>query len=225
MGMTKRDIILASSGFAVAVLIVGGGVFVYNQRNSSKKPAVSSSQTVGDHTIALGGETKTEKSGGLSVNTGESIGQLVNKANQGSNASASGASGGSGGGASIDPSTFKDYDKYASGTSGLFADIQKGTGKELTQGKKAVVVYKGWLTNGTLFDESRTGADGKTQAFAFTLGKGEVIPGWEQGMSNMKEGGIRLLIVPPAVGYGKTGQGAIPPNAVLVFAVQLVSVE
>lgn len=223
--MTKRDIIIASSGFIVAVVIVGGGLFAYNYQNRPKKTALNSEQTVGDHTIALGGEAKTENPGGLAVNTGESIGQLVNKSNQGSGASASGASGGSGGGASIDPSTFKEYDKYVSGTSGLFADIQKGTGKELTQGKKAVVVYKGWLTNGTLFDESRTGADGKTQALAFTLGKGEVIPGWEQGMNGMKAGGIRLLIVPPAVGYGKTGQGPVPPNAVLVFAVQLISVE
>ena len=102
--MTKRDIILASSGFAVAVLIVGGGVFVYNQRNSSKKPAVNSSQTVGDHTIALGGEAKPENIGDLSVNTGESIGQLVNKASQCSganeNANANEESGGSSGGES-----------------------------------------------------------------------------------------------------------------------------
>ena len=223
--MTKRDIIIASSGFAVAVVLVGAGLFIYSQRNTDKKPASSAPKSATNNVIPLGGETKTENSGGLSVNTGESIGQLVNKSNQGSGASASGASGGSSGGATIDPSTFKEYDKYVSGTSGLFADLQKGTGKELTQGKKAVVVYKGWLTNGTLFDESRTGADGKTQALAFTLGKGEVIPGWEQGMNGMKAGGIRLLIVPPAVGYGKAGQGPVPPNAVLVFAVQLISVE
>lgn len=223
--MTKREIIIASSGFVAAIVIVGAGLFIYNQQTNPKKSAVNSNQAVSDNTIPLGGEPKVENSGGLSVNTGESIGQLVNKANQGASASANGTSGAPTGGASIDPSTFKEYDKYASGTSGLFADLQKGTGKELTQGKKAVVVYKGWLTNGTLFDESRTGADGKTQAFSFTLGSNEVIPGWEQGMNNMKAGGIRLLIVPPAVGYGKAGQGPVPPNAVLVFAVQLVSVE
>jgi len=223
--MTKRNIIIASSGLVAVIIIAGVGFFIYNRQDSPKQSAVNASQNVSDNTIALGGEKAPENSGGLNVNTGESIGQLVNKASQGASASANGTSAAPAGGPSIDPSTFKEYDKYLSGTSGLFADIQKGTGTQLAQGKKAVVVYKGWLTNGTLFDESRTGADGKTQAFSFTLGSNEVIPGWEQGMTNMKVGGIRLLIVPPAVGYGKAGQGPVPPNAVLVFAVQLVSVE
>ena len=222
--MTKRDIVLAGSGFAVAIVIIGGGIFWQYHQTSQKKSIKKTSQTVGDHTISLNQSDNSADSGGLSVNTTESLGQLVDK---GSKSGSGGQSGGSSSssGSPIDPTTFKQYDKYLSSTSGLFADIQKGTGKELTSGHKAVVVYKGWLTDGTLFDESRVGADGKTQAFSFTLGKNEVIPGWEQSMYGMKAGGIRMLIIPPAVGYGKTGQGPVPPNAVLVFAVQLVSVD
>lgn len=199
-------------------------MFWQNYQTSQTKSIKKTSQTVGDHTISLNQSDNAADSGGLSVNNAESLGQLVDKGSKGGSGGQSGGSSSSGG-SSIDPTTFKQYDKYISNTSGLFADIQKGTGNELTSGRKATVVYKGWLTDGTLFDESRVGSDGKTQAFSFTLGKGEVIPGWEQSMNGMKAGGIRLLIIPPAVGYGKTGQGPVPPNAVLVFAVQLVSVD
>lgn len=221
--MTKRDIIIASSGFAIALVLIGGGLAWHSHQNSQKKSVNSAKQTVGDHTISLSEANKTEDTGGLSVSNGSSTGQLDDVVNK--KTSSSNGGGSASGGSSIDPSTFKQYDKYISGTSGLFADIQKGTGKELTSGHKAVVVYKGWLTDGSLFDESRTGSDGKVQAFSFTMGKNEVIPGWEQSMYNMKAGGIRMLIVPPAVGYGAKGQGPVPPNAVLVFAVQLVSVD
>lgn len=124
-----------------------------------------------------------------------------------------------------DPSKFGDYDKYTGGASALFGEMVIGQGTELISGKKAAVYYKGWLTNGTLFDASRAGSDGKLQVFTFTLGAHQVIPGWEQGIAGMKVGGKRLIIVPPSVGYGTAGQGPIPANAVLVFEVQLVAVQ
>ncbi len=125
----------------------------------------------------------------------------------------------------VDPSTFAKYDQYKSNSAALFADIQKGTGAELTVNKKAAVVYKGWLTNGQLFDQSRPDSSGQLQPFVFTLGAHQVILGWEQGIGGMKVGGTRLLIIPPSVGYGASGQGSIPPNSVLVFQVQLLAVQ
>ncbi|MES2971084.1 MAG: FKBP-type peptidyl-prolyl cis-trans isomerase [Patescibacteria group bacterium] len=107
----------------------------------------------------------------------------------------------------------------------MFGEVQVGTGDELTAGKKAAVYYKGWLTDGQLFDTTRPDKDGKLQPFVFEMGANQVIPGWEQGLAGMKVGGTRLVIVPPAVGYGPSGQGPIPGNAVLIFQVQLAAVE
>lgn len=139
------------------------------------------------------------------------------------------ANGGSSNGAAasnpFDPATFKQYDKYLNDKSPLFGDPQVGDGATLEAGKKAVVYYRGWLTNGTLFDQSRADSTGKMQPFSFTVGSHQVISGWEQGLLGMKVNGVRLLIVPPSVGYGASGQGSIPPNSLLVFQVQLVAVE
>ena len=125
----------------------------------------------------------------------------------------------------FDPSKFAEYDKYKTEQSALFGDVQVGTGATLEPTKKAVVFYRGWLTNGTKFDESRLGSDGKLTPFIFTLGAGQVIPGWEQALAGMKVGGVRLVIVPPAAGYGAKGTSGIPPNSVLVFQVQLSDVQ
>ena len=125
----------------------------------------------------------------------------------------------------FDPKSYAQYDKYKSDKTALFADAQVGSGAALENGKKAVVYYRGWLTNGTLFDQSRTDATGKLQTFSFTAGSHQVITGWEQGLIGMKVGGVRLLIVPPVVGYGVAGQGSIPPNSVLIFQVQLADVQ
>ncbi len=118
------------------------------------------------------------------------------------------------------PDTFAAYDKYKTADSAMFADMVKGAGAEAVTGKKVAVNYKGWLTDGQLFDESKNGS-----AFVFTPGEHRVILGWEEGMVGMKVGGKRLLIVPPAVGYGAEGKSPIPPNAVMVFIVELVEVE
>lgn len=101
-------------------------------------------------------------------------------------------------------------------------DMIEGPGDEATTGKTAVVHYTGWLTDGTKFDSSLDSG----QPFEFTIGAGQVIPGWEQGVAGMKVGGKRKLIIPPSLGYGEQGAGGvIPPNATLVFEVELLEVK
>lgn len=102
-----------------------------------------------------------------------------------------------------------------------YIDIKVGSGATVKAGDKVTVSYTGWLTNGSKFDAS---ADHPGQPFSFTVGNGEVIPGWDKGLVGMKVGGSRRLIIPPALGYGATGSGPIPPNATLLFDVTVVSI-
>jgi FKBP-type peptidyl-prolyl cis-trans isomerase FkpA len=100
-------------------------------------------------------------------------------------------------------------------------DTVVGTGAEATAGKSITVHYTGTLTNGQKFDSSVD----RGQPFTFTLGQGRVIEGWEKGFNGMKVGGKRRLVIPSDMGYGSQGQGTIPPNATLVFDVELLKVE
>ena len=100
-------------------------------------------------------------------------------------------------------------------------DKMIGSGAEATTGKHVVMNYIGRLTNGTKFDASCD----RGQTFDFDLGAGRVIQGWDQGIVGMKVGGIRRLIIPSNLGYGPSGSGPIPPNAALVFDVELVAVQ
>jgi peptidylprolyl isomerase len=108
-------------------------------------------------------------------------------------------------------------------SSGLeYWDIKKGTGKLAERGKKVSVHYTGWLTNGKEFDSSRDAGE----PIQFDLGTGQVIKGWDEGIAGMKVGGKRQLRIPPSLGYGARGAGsAIPPNATLVFDVELMGVK
>ncbi|HEV7552727.1 MAG TPA: FKBP-type peptidyl-prolyl cis-trans isomerase [Candidatus Angelobacter sp.] len=108
-------------------------------------------------------------------------------------------------------------------SSGLeYWDIKKGTGKLAERGKKVSVHYTGWLTNGKEFDSSRDAGE----PIQFDLGTGQVIKGWDEGIAGMKVGGKRQLRIPPALGYGARGAGSdIPPNATLVFDVELMGVK
>ena len=100
-------------------------------------------------------------------------------------------------------------------------DLVVGTGAAAASGQKVTVHYTGWLTNGTKFDSSKDRGD----PFVFLLGKGQVIKGWDQGVQGMKVGGKRKLTIPPEMGYGSRGAGGvIPPNATLVFEVELLGV-
>ena len=100
-------------------------------------------------------------------------------------------------------------------------ELVVGSGAAASAGQKVSVHYTGWLTNGTKFDSSKDRGD----PFVFPLGKGQVIKGWDEGVAGMKVGGKRKLTIPSALGYGARGAGGvIPPNATLVFEVELLAV-
>ena len=105
-------------------------------------------------------------------------------------------------------------------------DVVKGTGEGVSQGQRAVVHYTGWLydpnqpnNKGSQFDTSVNG-----QPYSFVLGAGAVIRGWDQGLVGLKVGGVRQLVIPPDLAYGAAGRGPIPPNATLLFEVELMAV-
>jgi FKBP-type peptidyl-prolyl cis-trans isomerase len=101
-------------------------------------------------------------------------------------------------------------------------DIKPGTGPTALRGQKVTVHYTGWLTTGKKFDSSVDAG----KPFSFTLGEGEVIKGWDEGVAGMKVGGKRQLRIPPQLAYGDRGAaGVIPPNATLIFDVQLLGVK
>ncbi|HEY9789728.1 MAG TPA: FKBP-type peptidyl-prolyl cis-trans isomerase [Candidatus Obscuribacterales bacterium] len=114
--------------------------------------------------------------------------------------------------------------KMVTTPSGLqYQDVVVGTGAMPHQGQKVTVHYTGWLLNGKKFDSSVD----RGQPFNFTLGAGEVIKGWDEGVASMKIGGTRILMVPAKLGYGERGTpgGPIPPNATLKFQVQLLGAQ
>ena len=103
-------------------------------------------------------------------------------------------------------------------------EVVEGSGAEAAAGQKVTVHYTGWLTDGVIkgrkFDSSKDRGD----PFDFPLGAGHVIKGWDEGVQGMKTGGTRKLTIPPALGYGARGAGGvIPPNATLVFEVELLA--
>jgi FKBP-type peptidyl-prolyl cis-trans isomerase len=101
-------------------------------------------------------------------------------------------------------------------------EIKAGDGAEAKSGNTVLVHYTGWLTDGKKFDSSKD----RGTPFSFSLGKGMVIKGWDQGVAGMKVGGVRKLTIPPHLGYGPRGAGGvIPPNATLVFEVELLEVR
>lgn len=105
-----------------------------------------------------------------------------------------------------------------------YDDVKVGKGAVAKKGETVTVNYTGWLMNGKKFDSSLN--PGRTP-FSFTLGAGQVIRGWDEGVAGMHVGGRRILIIPPSLGYGATGTpgGPIPPNATLKFQVDLLSVK
>ena len=104
----------------------------------------------------------------------------------------------------------------------IIEEINVGEGAEAQAGQYVTVHYTGWLTDGTKFDSSKD----RDEPFEFPLGRGRVIQGWDQGVQGMKVGGVRKLTIPPEMGYGARGAGGvIPPNATLVFEVELLGLE
>ncbi len=121
----------------------------------------------------------------------------------------------------ISPETMKKTD------SGLrYQDVKDGTGAKPEDGQTCVMHYTGWLwedgKKGNKFDSSVD----RGQPFKFVIGQGNVIKGWDEGVASMKSGGKRLLLIPPALGYGEKGAGGvIPGNATLLFEVELLGIE
>jgi FKBP-type peptidyl-prolyl cis-trans isomerase FkpA len=107
--------------------------------------------------------------------------------------------------------------------SGLqYEDLVEGAGEAAKAGDSVQVHYTGWLTDGTKFDSSLD----RGNPFAFALGTGKVIKGWDEGVAGMKVGGRRKLHIPPSLGYGARGAGGvIPPNAELIFEVELLKIR
>ena len=104
----------------------------------------------------------------------------------------------------------------------IIEDLQEGHGKEAVKGKEITVHYTGWLEDGTKFDSSLD----RRQPLTITLGVGQVIKGWDEGIMLLKEGDAATLLIPSELGYGARGAGGvIPPNAWLIFDVELVKVK
>lgn len=99
-----------------------------------------------------------------------------------------------------------------------YRDLLPGAGAEARPGRTVTVRYAGFLPDGTLVDERRA------STLSFRLGSPDIIRGWTLGMAGMREGGQRMIVLPPALAYGRRGAGAVPPNAVVVFVVELVGV-
>ncbi|MEA5583565.1 FKBP-type peptidyl-prolyl cis-trans isomerase [Nodularia harveyana UHCC-0300] len=114
-------------------------------------------------------------------------------------------------------------DNVVTTPSGLkYIELQEGTGATPEPRKTVVVHYTGTLEDGTKFDSSRD----RNSPFEFKIGIGQVIKGWDEGLSTMKIGGRRQLIIPPELGYGSRGAGGvIPPNATLLFDVELLDIK
>jgi peptidylprolyl isomerase len=114
-------------------------------------------------------------------------------------------------------------EQYIKSPSGLaYLEIKPGTGASPVAGKQVKVHYTGTLENGAKFDSSVD----RGQPFSFTIGVGQVIPGWDEGVLSMKVGGKRKLVIPSQLGYGASGAGGvIPPNATLIFDVELLEVQ
>jgi FKBP-type peptidyl-prolyl cis-trans isomerase FkpA len=115
-----------------------------------------------------------------------------------------------------------DLDAMTQTASGLYyQDLEIGDGAEAVTGSDATVHYEGFLATGNKFDSSRD----RDEPFTFAVGIGRVIPGFDEGVSGMRVGGLRKLVVPPELAYGESGAGTvIPPNATLVFDIELLEV-
>lgn len=206
--------------FGGLVLVTGAvvGYAVLGAQTKPKHVAVKSDATSISQAVDL--NSSQSSASGLSVTGDSGLGNGLS-----GNSSQSGQSSDAGQSKVPGPETFGQFDKYKNEKNALFQDLQPGTGDEIKANKKAAIIYQVYLTNGKLVDQNQVDKDKKVVAFVFIEGAHQVIPGLEQGISGMKVGGVRRIIIPPTVGYGAQGKDPIPPNAVLIFDTQLLEVE
>jgi len=207
---------------SVSMVVLFGGIITYAIMQASPSK-LKTSDTVMTTTVTP--EAVNQGTGntlGVSGLGGESLGLQSNLASDRSSGGVS-STNGSGGSSqqAPGPDSFSQYDQYKDKDTAMFMDIAPGTGTEVAAESKVQVTYKGWLTNGTLFDQSSVNDKGQTEAFSFIVGAHTVIPGWEQAIVGMKVGGTRRMIIPPVAGYGTEAKDKIPANSLLIFDVIL----
>ena len=208
-------------------LVAVAGFFVYITMHN-EKPAASTSQqdsgavalqptTNANDAISLSSKSTGQKDpNALAVNDAQSTSANLGSGTRGATTTNTNSS---------NTQDFSQYEQYKDKNEVYFADLVVGSGAEAVKDAQLAVTYKGYLTNGQVFDQSRSGNNGQLQPLLFTLGAGQLIPGFEQGVVGMKVGGSRRVIIPPALGYGANAQGSIPANSVLVFDVQLTAAQ
>jgi FKBP-type peptidyl-prolyl cis-trans isomerase len=196
----------------VSVLGITSAFFIVNSNNNSEVskepidiPLDSPGNLLGQVSNENNSQTPQGQSNGLSVQNPNSAAQPQNQLPL--------------------PEQFSIYNEYSNSESPLYIDTIVGNGAEVKPGDTVAIFYKGYLTTGELFDQSRPDEGGQLQPFVYQVGSGQVIPGWEATIPGMKIGGSRRLIIPSQFGYGPTGQGSIPPNAMLIFDVELAEID
>lgn len=211
--MSKDKWIALSLGAVMVVILLVGGFVIWRSvdGSNSKKTTKTTKPKVSSNDSSLEVTDNNGLGGGIE-NKAQSLGSSTDKSTSESTDEEQ-------------KQNFTEYDKYKDQKSALFGEVKAGTGTEAKVNDKVGIYYKGYLTNGQVFDNQWPAKPGdKPKAFEFVLGSNSIIPGLQQGVVGMKVGGVRRIIVPPSVGYGEKGQGSIPPDSVLIFDVELLSV-
>jgi len=216
----KKAVIISVSGVLVVAVAVAGVWYWY----SSKKDDVAVNSAGGS--VALNTAQAGDGAGTVSLPLD---GQQSGGGNTGSNglavqsntaAAPKGAVKGSTN-SNQEPENLQQYEQYKTAKTAMFGEIAVGDGQAVAGGNTVTLSYRGWLTNGTLFDDSYV----RHQLLTFTVGQHKVIPGFEEAIVGMKAGGKRRMIIPPDLGYGNQATGPIPANSLLVFDVELLEVK
>jgi hypothetical protein len=220
--MKKETVIAVVIVVAMLATMAGVGFAIWRASNSKK---ISTKQT--HKSLATSAPESTDSS--LNVGDGSGLGggiDLGQSQGSGTGLGSSSGSGQSSSSSSKKGEDFSQYAKYQDGKEALFGEIKKGDGAEVVVNKKVAIYYTGRTTDGKIFDQTAPEKVGQQpKPLVFAPGKHEVVLGLEQGILGMKVGGKRRIIIPPAVGYGKEGQGPIPPNTLMIFDVELIEVE
>jgi FKBP-type peptidyl-prolyl cis-trans isomerase len=208
--------------FASVLVTASAATAIYVVRLAKR----SKQQTAQVHSTETKQAPADASDGSLKVGTQSGLGGGLPELSPAAGGTSGGTASGGGNSGQADSTNFSEYEKYKDQKSALFGDVRVGTGNEVTAGKKVAIYYKGWLTNGTLFDQSAAEKPGEQpKPLAFVVGEHQVVAGMEQGIMGMKGGGKRRIIIPPAAGYGERGYGPVPSNSVLVFDIELVDLQ